>query len=305
MVREGKKIIRDKKIGLMIAMTDGGTVLCTTYLLSKLTGVPYYVEFLDIYKENRLAPLEKLFAQFFEPILFRNAAQLIVTNQGTKEFYEKQYGVGKLPFVVIHNSTPGEPYEPLITPYDPKPPYTILFSGSVYWAQLQGLQNLIRAVQEITDIDVRLDIYATKNPQQRDLLTQISSPRIRVSTARPEDMPRIQTEADILFVSLSWHTDCQPIIDTATPGKLSDYLIAGRPMLVHSPASSYLSRYAREEEFGEVVDEDDVELLKQAIRKLLTDIPYSKQLVENARKTFYKNHDTKLVARQFIELACK
>ncbi len=76
-------------------------------------------------------------------------------------------------------------------------------------------------------------------------------------------------------------------------------------MLVHSPASSYLSRYAREEKFGEVVDQDDVELLKQAIRKLLMDVPYSKQLVENARKTFYKNHDTKLVAKQFVELACE
>jgi len=58
-------------------------------------------------------------------------------------------------------------------------------------------------------------------------------------------MSEIQTQADILFLPLSWHTKSQKIIDTATPGKLTDYLISNRPILIYAPASTFLAQYAK------------------------------------------------------------
>jgi len=62
---------------------------------------------------------------------------------------------------------------------------------------------------------------------------------------------------DCLFLPLSWHTKSQAIIDTATPGKMTDYLISGSPILIHAPASTFLVKYARENNFAEIVDTEE------------------------------------------------
>lgn len=72
---------------------------------------------------------------------------------------------------------------------------------------------------------------------------------------------------------------------------MADYLIAGRPILIHAPASTFLVKYARENNFAEVVDKEEKELLKKAIIKLIMNKKYSDELVTNAKKTFYKNHN--------------
>ena len=76
-------------------------------------------------------------------------------------------------------------------------------------------------------------------------------------------------------------------------------------MLIHAPASTYLAKYARENNFALVVDEENIETLKEGIRKLLLDKDYASALVENARKTFFRNHDANKKAEEFRLLFTK
>lgn len=290
-----KKVIYEKNIDIMVGFSDYGPAIISTYLLHKLTGKPFHIFLFDLYKGNNLLFPGKLIAGIFEPKIFEDAQKIIVTNEGTAEFYKKYYGEKILKkIVVIHNSTFPEPYIKLQNNqqiHRPLSPYNIVFTGSIAWPQLESLKNLIKAVEEINDIDIKLKIYS---PNPKDYLKKIGiveSKKVEILVASPKEMPEIQSKADILFLPLSWHTKSQAIIDTATPGKLNDYMIAGKPILIHAPASAFLTKYAKEGNFAEVVDEENIEKLKKAIKKLLTDKEFSKTITKNAKNIFFENHD--------------
>ncbi|MDD5638908.1 MAG: glycosyltransferase, partial [Candidatus Pacebacteria bacterium] len=303
-IKTGIQTIKEEKIEVMIGFSDYGPALISTYLLYKITKKPYYIFLFDIYKDNFYSVFPAAFlANIFESKILKNAEKIIVTNEITLNYYAQIYGgkIGKK-ITIIHNSTFSEPYLNFQKDYNPKPPYIILFTGSIYWPQIESLKNLIKAVKELKDIDINLKIYC---PDPKDYLKKIGiieNEKVKISIAPPQKMPEIQTQADILFLPLSWHTKSQKIIDTATPGKLADYLISNRPILIHAPSSTFLVKYAKENNFALVVDEENIEKLKNAIKTLLFDKILAKQLIKNAKNTFFKNHDANQNASIFQTL---
>ncbi|MDO9399728.1 MAG: hypothetical protein Q7T79_03545 [bacterium] len=286
---KGKKIIKNNKIDILMGISDGGFSFLLTFILSKLTRKPYILFLFDLYRGNKFFGLGKMFSIFFEPILFKSASQIIVTNEGTKKYYIEQYK-NKISIKVIHNSAFNTSYEQYQTNYSPLPPYTILFTGHIYWPQKQSIRNLIKAIDKINDIDVKFALYVPSPPN--DFIEEFKShKKIEFKSAPQEEMPQIQSKADILFLPLSWDTSAPDIIKTASPGKLTDYLITGRPILIHAPDYAYISQYAHQYNFAHVVEEENIELLQKSIKKLLLDIQYSKTLIKNATKLFYKNHN--------------
>jgi len=304
MVRTGIKTIKKEKIELILGISDYGPAMISTYLLYKITKKPYYIFLFDIYKNNFYPVFPaKILANIFEPKLFKNAQRIIVNNEGTLNFYAQEYGEKiKEKIAIIHNSIFPEEYLKLNTDYNPQPPYKIVYTGRIYWAQIESLKNLIKAVNEIDDLDMKLIIFCPNPKNYLDKIGITESKKVTISTAPPEKMPEIQTQADILFLPLSWKTKSPDIINTATPAKLTDYLIAGRPILIHAPASTFLVEYAKKNNFALVVDEENTEKLKKGIRKLLTDKEFAEQFIENANKTFFKNHDVNRNALIFQEL---
>jgi glycosyltransferase involved in cell wall biosynthesis len=300
--QSGYQLIKRGDIGLMMGFSDYGPAMLGTYLLHRSTKTPFWIFLFDVYKGNTYFFPGNHLANWLEERLFRLTTRIIATNEGTKAFYVQRYGdwiASKI--VVIHNSAHPETYQSLRTPYQPKPPYTIMFTGSIYWPQIRSLQNLVKAVNEINDLDIRIKLYS---PHTREYIESygLGGPKVDISVAAPGEMARIQNEADILFLPLSWGTKSPDIINTATPGKLADYLAAERPILVHSPAESYLAQYAKSEGYALVVDHEDIEELKSGLRRLLIDLPYAQQLISHARQTFIKNHDANNNSQLFKQL---
>jgi glycosyltransferase involved in cell wall biosynthesis len=292
-VRVSPKIVRNLKADNIVAVSDYGPAMIGGYITHKKTGKPLILFMFDLYKGNYLPFPGGILASIYEPTIFRDAKKIIVTNEGTKDFYIKRYGkkiADKI--TVIHNSVFQENHEkiPVVEDTNPEPPYSIVFTGRVSWPQLRSLKDLINIVEN-SEPDIVFNVYS---PNPKDYLANLGikeSDRIKINSAPPENIPEIQGSADILFLPLSWHTKSQQIIDTATPGKLTDYLISGKPILIYAPASSFLVKYARENNFAAIVDQENPKKLEEVITKLLTDVKWRKELVENAKKTFYKNHN--------------
>ena len=303
MVRYGKKVISEGQVDTLCGFSDYGPALIGTYLLHKATGKPYLIYMLDLYKGNILPFPGGILANMLEARIFDRAKNIIVTNNGALDYYKKRYGANITnKIIVLPNSSDPTPYLKLQTPYNPKSPYIIIFTGAIYWSQIKSLKNLIKAIDQISDLDVRLKIYC---PNPRTYLSKVGireSTKVSIYAAPPRDIPQIQCAADILFLPLAWGTKGQAIIDTATPGKLADYLISGRPILIRAQTSTYLVEYARSNGFAAVVDEEDIEKIQSAIRNILTDKKYSEGLINNAKNTFYKNHNVVNNAKTFRSL---
>jgi predicted FMN-binding regulatory protein PaiB len=83
-----------------------------------------------------------------------------------------------------------------------------------------------------------------------------------------------------------------------------EYLCSGRPILVHSPADSYLSDLCRRKGFGMLVDQPDVKLLASQINLLLSDETKQKSIVNKAL-TFAKERDSRVWHERLKELLSK
>ena len=298
-VRTGVPIVRQKKIDCVMGISDVGTALISSYVISRRTKVPYVVYLFDIYGGNRLTPLNDLFARIFEPRIFRHASLVIVTNEGTERFYRKRYG-DSFRCEVVHNSVFPEKYEGKRTSYAPQAPYDMVFTGHVYWAQERSLMNLLRALEGF-ELPLHLHLYVPVVSQELRRITA-NLANVHLVAAPQSKMPDIQCRATLLFLPLSWRTRNPDVIATATPGKLADYLASGRPIIIHAPSYAYVSNYARQEGFAHVVDDDDIQELRASIRKLILDVKYSRGLIKNAKTVLKRNHDATVNARRLASL---
>jgi hypothetical protein len=73
-------------------------------------------------------------------------------------------------------------------------------------------------------------------------------------------------------------------------------------MLIHAPAYAYVNRYAKENNFALVVDEENTAKLEAAIKKLLFDVEYSRGLIANAIRTANRKHDAGLNAEKLARI---
>jgi glycosyltransferase involved in cell wall biosynthesis len=304
-VRTYKIAVKNPRTDIILGISDYGPAILGSYILHKITGKPLYLFMFDLYKNNFFPFPGGIIASLFEKRIFNAASRIFVTNDGTKNYYEKEYGraFGEK-ISVIYNSTFRDKVagSPVASAALTSKSCNILFTGRVNWPQVGAIKNLILAVEDITDINAIFSLYSPMPKEYLNSLGIFESEKVKFSFAPPEEIMNIQNKADILFLPLSWNTKSQAIIDTATPGKMTDYLLAGKPILVHAPASSFLVKYAKENGFAAVVDEENIEKLKTAIRRLINEKEWREELVKNAERTFSSRHDADTNSKIFANL---
>jgi len=295
-VRRGRRIIEEENIKILLGYSDYGPALLSSYLLHRITKKPLFLFFYDLYRGNNFSPPYKILACLLEPRLFRAASKIFVMNEALKNFYQKKYK--RKDIVIIHNSIPVPKSRPSFT-LKPHEPYRIVFTGTVYWPQAGAIRNLIRAINTIKKPKIQLWLYT---PHTKAFLNDqgiFESQRVIFASGLPSEMPDIQKSADILFVPLAFKTKSPLLIATSSPGKTSEYLVSSRPILIHAPKDSYISRYAKEQNFALVVDKENNERLRQAIIQLISNRKLTEKLVNNAWQTALLNHDAQSNARVF------
>lgn len=297
----GKIVIKEANIKKIMGTSDNGSAMISSYLLSKKTGLPLYYFLFDLYYGYYFKAPVNWLAKFFEKRLISHAKQVFVTNIATLQFYQSRYTQFKEKFHIIYNSVFVNSYKQIHTEYNPRPPYLIIYTGHIYWPQEQSLINLIKAMSLLKDVSVKLDLYIPR-PSPKIIRAVQRSNQIRLLYAPQKEMPRIQGEATLLFLPLSWNTKSPDIITTATPGKFTDYLASGRPMLIHAPDYAYVSQYTKEYQSGLVVDKNDVQLLANTIRDFLKNPKQGQYYIDNALKIFYQNHDARKNAEKLAGL---
>jgi hydrogenase maturation factor len=86
------------------------------------------------------------------------------------------------------------------------------------------------------------------------------------------------------------------------PTKLPSYLISGSPILVIGSTQTAQVKYADKYKFAHIVNEDSIQNIMNSIKLLISNADYSTNLVKNAYKTASKNHDQKIVRKEFQNL---
>ena len=274
-------IIRRERCTAVVGCTGDVTLPPAGYLAGRRAGVPFYAYIFDHYSYREWEdPAAAFWARRFEPWLLKGAAAVIAPNEVLAEDLREHYGVEP---VVIHNSFDISPYEAAWAQAAPARDgeVRIVYTGQVYDAHLDAFRNLVEALEALGRPEVRLHVY-TNVPTENLIALGIRGPVVYHPYRDVSEMPRIQMEADVLFLPLAFRSPYPDLVRTSATTKLGEYLAARRPVLVHAPPGSFISWYFRRHDCGVVVDESDPALLAKAVERILGDAGLRQRLTGNA-----------------------
>ncbi len=274
-------ILRVERCDAIVACTGDVALLPAAYLASRRLRIPFYAYVFDHYSHREWQDLAaRYWARRYEPILMRSASAVIVPNEMLGAELHQQYGIEP---TVIHNSFDLSSYEADLqdSVHADKDEIRIVYTGEIYEAHYDSFRNLLKALQLLGRPEIKLHLY-TSHPLKYLNLKGISGAIIRHPTRSPSEMPAIQRQADLLFLPLAFESPYPDLIRTSSTTKLGEYLAARRPILVHAPADSFVSWYARYHQCGLVADENDSTKLAEAIKRVLDDPKLANRMTANA-----------------------
>ena len=299
------RILRREECDAVVVCTGGHEILDfpAAFLASRLTGARFYAYLLDQYGHMVVHVLGKHIFARLEPMLLKRATAVIAPNASLRDEVRRRHQVDAL---VIHNPCDLQAYDGpanaesadgSIAQHAEK---RIVYTGSVGPLQYEAFRNLLAAMA-LDPRKITLHLY-TAQPAARLEREGIRGPVVVHPPQPLSAMPALQQQADVLFLPLSLHSNHPEIVRTAAPGKMAEYLAAGRPILVHAPRDSFLASYFREHQCGVVVDRGEPAELAAALEMVFGDPALRARLRARAWARAEADFDLRNVRRQFAQV---
>ncbi|MDP8908831.1 MAG: glycosyltransferase, partial [Chloroflexota bacterium] len=275
-VARGAAAARRERCGAVVAAPDRVEDLPIAFAISRLAGARFYPYLFDDYATKWTRPREARFARRAEPYLLKRAAGVIVPNEYLGDDLRRRHGVES---TVVRNPCDLVAYEShrRAEVDDLRRPAAVVFTGAVYHAHYGAFLNLLGAIGILGPQAARLHLYTASDPEllaRHGLRGPIDFHRHAPATA----MPRIQQEAQVLFLPLAFDSPYPDVVRTSAPAKMAEYLAARRPILVHAPADSFVSSYFRRHGCGVVVDRSEPAALAEGLERILGDAQLRERL---------------------------
>jgi glycosyltransferase involved in cell wall biosynthesis len=301
------KIVRSERCDAIIACSGGEDLLDipAAWLASRMTGARFYPWLFDHYEEL-WAHAEHLwkFSRSWSMItwlirrVMLDAAAVIAPNEFTASVVRERYGADA---AIVRNPVDLSAYEePTAESDDASEELRIVFTGAIYEAHFDAFRNLVAALA-LPGAPARLHIYTALAPAKL-AAEGIVGPIVFHGHLAVDEVPTVQRSADVLFLPLAFESHFPELVRTSSPGKLGEYLGAGRPILAHVPADSFVAWYLREHEAALVVDRRDPRKLRSAIDRLAVDPALRRRLAFNAWRCATEDFEVSLVRGAFSRL---
>jgi glycosyltransferase involved in cell wall biosynthesis len=233
-------------------------------------------------------------ARAYEHKVLERAENRFAITEFAIEYLEKKHGL-KVELLPHTTDTAGLPEGLRKLPEDGPP--VVHFAGGIS-SRMNGdaVLRLARAAA-IAKTSPKLDMCTPSLP---DELRRLGIGSRYVDQASLADA---QARSTVLFLPLAFDSSEPLMIRHNFPTKAMDYLRSGRPILVHSPADSYLTWLARKEGFAVVVDRPDAEELAAAMDRLIADRQLQENVVAKALE-FVRTRDSRPWAKVLWKTLC-
>lgn len=299
-IMKGLFIIKKHRISNIFITSGYGYYMIAAYYLAKITGKPLFIYMYDMWPNKEMYPsrIFRCIQDSYGNKILLKAKEIFVMSEALQILYKTRY---KLNSIVIPHSVDLRRYsisvnKEAIDELSRDNSKKIVFTGLIANAQKDAIDNLIDAINMPGMENIMVFLYTLTEASWLSA-EGIKGKNVVCQYAQPKDLPLIQKKADILFMPLAFNSSIASINKTASPSKISEYLAAGRPILVHAPKDSYLSNYAKKKGFAVVVDDPDPLKLKYSILRLLNDDELQKKIIKRALATA-RIHDSLRVAKK-------
>ena len=244
--------------------------------LARLPFVAYLHDtIVESFSEGRQRPK----ARKVQARIFKEAASIIVVNQGMERLYKNKY---RLDTPVVPHAFWGIDADIPATGETEK---TVFFGGNVYGINHRSVSRVVEAVREIPG--TRLVVASSKT---RESLERYGLRGDSVDLTFFGDQAEYFSalgRQEILLVAVNWPDESSLVgpdeLATIFSTKIVEYLTSGRPILAHCPENYYVAQFIRERKCGVVVSERSPQRLRDEILRLQADESRRRELATNAR----------------------
>lgn len=298
--RSIEAIVAAQSYETIIACSGDPVDLPASALAARRLGRRFVAYMFDDYgTQYKMIPPYQRFAAWCDGLVARAADPVIVTNEMLRQDYACRHGIAPTLILNPHAGIYGSGVD--------GPPgdgdLRVVYTGSVYHVHDDAFVRLVDALPRAKR-SFSLHLYSSVPTEQH--------PAFRASLlvhhhghVAEDEAQRIQARADILFLPLAFASPAPDVVRTALPGKFPEYLASGRPLLVHAPADSFVSRYCREHRCALVVDQPDVSALVAALDRLSADGDLRRALIRAALQRAREDFDPAIAEREFLRVLCR
>ena len=217
--------------------------------------------------------------------------------QTMSDSYLAQYGKRFIPFHNPVDNTAWQRINP-VRRY-PEDIFSIIYVGKINRDTKENILTLGKVVDGMnkSGIKVKFDVY-TPSQHQIDATRYIG---FTINQAVANDqIPQLLKSYDALYLTLGFSRISREYTRLSMPTKLTEYLAAGVPILLHAPSEIAVTKYVSDTNTGLICSENSAEALEDKLEKMINDSNLRERLNANAL-SLAKNHDITIVRNKFRE----
>ncbi|HET6230005.1 MAG TPA: hypothetical protein VFE05_08050 [Longimicrobiaceae bacterium] len=184
----------------------------------------------------------------------------------------------------------------------------MVYAGQLGFDRWKYLKKIGEALRELLDEGIRARLTVYTVPAHVDLygaeLTM--DPVMRVAGYVESDrLPAVYDAADVLVHCESFDTSLADYTRFSLSTKVSEYMMAARPLLGYGPADVGSMRYIAESGAGAVISEDSPAHVKARLRELMGDRARLNEWGRRAREHALEHHEGTRQRERFRDLLAR
>ena len=287
LVTKIKSIIKNENIDHVIGVYPNASYCLAASIAADEMGVKFSSYFHNTYIENVEITDPK--AESIQSRIFDNSEHIFVMSKGMQRFYEEKYKLNNcIPLVHTYLENP-DPNSLLGAPGVDKKVYRLVAIGNFNESNMDATLRLAMAVSNHPKYTLSLFTHVPKILlKKRGLDTRSIEYEGFVD---PDEVHNVLQHYDICILTHGFTGGYGEIeYKTIFPTRTIPLLLAGKPILAHSPENSFLNDFLIENKCAELIPDRSAEAIIAGLDKITNSQHYQDQLIDAAKitsKQFY------------------
>jgi len=304
----GESIIKENNIDVIFATAPPYTDFLVAYELSKKFDLPFVIDYRDLWLDNPYhffpTPHHRGKNEQLEHEILAHADRIIVTTRFAKETMLKRYKfLNHLDISIIPHGFDQQDFDNLEIPNRKKDKLVITHSGLFQDDRtpkyfLKGLVEAFKQKPELKDI-IEIRFVGLMRPSH---IKQISKLKLDyncklIGYVTHSESIRLLLDSDVLWLMMK--------DNVRSPGKLYEYIGAGKPIFINSPSGS-MRQLALESGASFITEPDDVKQITKEIIHIAE--LWKSDSLPKPKKEFISQFSRQLLTSSLareLALACK